>query len=173
MVRRGSTVRVRQRASINACKSSSLVVSTLNTRTHFGHIDGTDDARRRFATPSGTTSRARQDRVDCRSSLQRGSARCPSWREPDPLSLRRRGRQRLLNGARFLAEPQDLAEPLSLPSRAETVPSRLRFRPMSLLRLGQRYGRLSTRHPRGEGPTGSDAARPSRCTARTRAGHKG
>src|SRR5436190_22956677 len=51
MVRRGSTVRVRQRASLTACKSVLGVVCVENARTHSGHICGTrthrDVARRR------------------------------------------------------------------------------------------------------------------------------
>jgi hypothetical protein len=35
-----------------------------NTRTHFGHIGGTRDAPRRFATPSDTAFRARSERAD-------------------------------------------------------------------------------------------------------------
>jgi hypothetical protein len=50
MVRRGSTVRVRQRASTRACKWPFFVVLKGNARVHRGYIHGTRDAPRRLAT---------------------------------------------------------------------------------------------------------------------------
>jgi hypothetical protein len=45
MVRRGSTVRVRQRAYLKCLQIGTLLLSALiNRRTHFGHICGTGDA---------------------------------------------------------------------------------------------------------------------------------
>src|SRR5438046_4497465 len=66
MVRRGSTVRVRQRASLTACKSVLIVVCVENARTHSGHICGTPDAPRRRKTPRDATAHeyARQERRD-------------------------------------------------------------------------------------------------------------
>jgi len=55
MVRRGSTVRVRQRASVKCLQIGTLVLSVRrNPRTQNGHISGTRDALRRLATPSDT-----------------------------------------------------------------------------------------------------------------------
>jgi hypothetical protein len=56
MVRRGSTVRVRQRAYLKCLQIDTfVVVCSANTRTHSGHICGTRDARRRLASSSDTS----------------------------------------------------------------------------------------------------------------------
>ena len=74
MVRRGSTVRVRQRASRKYLQiGTSSVVSPPNTRTHSGHISGTRDAARRFATPSDTVFGGRHGRVHRRFSCKEGT----------------------------------------------------------------------------------------------------
>ena len=149
-----------------------LVVCKKNTRTHLVSRRLRRASRVPDMCPLWHTFRARQDRVACRSSLQRGEHRCPSWRETYP-SLQRRGRRRL-NGTRFLAEPQGSSGTALAAESAEAVPdrsasvnpaerlqarreegvpvsryslhcSRLRLRPVAVLRLDARYGRLNAR----------------------------
>ena len=61
MVRRGSTVRVRQRASLKCLQIGTLLLSILRTREHRTDTYLTRDAPRRFATPSDPS--FRQDSI--------------------------------------------------------------------------------------------------------------
>ena len=84
MVRRGSTVRVRQRASAKVpANCHFVVVCLLNTRTHSGHICGTRDAPRRLAASSDTSLGSAVE-YDSGNSLQVASFRCGRQRDLDP-----------------------------------------------------------------------------------------
>jgi len=74
-----------------------IVVCPLNTRTHSGHIRGTRDASRRLATPSDTTSSARDDRMGRQNACKHGGivVRAGDRVTPSP----QRGGHRLNRGA--------------------------------------------------------------------------
>src|SRR5205823_6544463 len=55
----GSTVRVRRRALVNACKPALDVVCAENMRTHYGHIRGTRDVSRPTAVTADPVTRCR------------------------------------------------------------------------------------------------------------------
>src|SRR6266540_1199411 len=84
-----------------------VVVCSLNTRTHSGHICGTRDASRRLAAPSDTPPVQGNDGVDRRNPCKDPHDRCLCGRDSDPLSTERRSR----------AHPRIPDPPAELPSK--------------------------------------------------------
>jgi hypothetical protein len=69
-----------------------IVVCSLNARTHSGHIRGTRDALRRFATSADTVLSNRSDEFARQAPSKKGDLRCLSRREADPLPAGRGSR---------------------------------------------------------------------------------